>query len=136
MDVEPLIFESCHSLWLFDTERRRYCRVLRAGEAGSVPPASQWEPYFHLDVDATSERFVVSLNAEGTRQIQSWRHIGACEACGQNATRELSVEEINQALLSVPEPRPKKSLSLPSLGHRPKGRPEGRPLRRSGPRRP
>jgi hypothetical protein len=112
-DIKPLVFESCHSLWLFDTEQHRYCRVLRASHAGSVPPASQWEPYSRLEVEEASERFVASLNAEGTRQIQSWRHIGPCEACDQNATRELSIEEIHRALLSAPDPSGERR-SLPS----------------------
>ncbi len=95
--MEPLVLESCHSTWLFDTERMRFRRILKGLEMEAPPAATEWRPYFGLDIDPYSESFVVRLNAEGTRLLRSWRHVDRCTQCGGQATTELSVDELRAA---------------------------------------
>jgi hypothetical protein len=95
--MDPFVLESCNSTWLFDTERMRFRRVLKGVDVGRHAATTEWRPYFGLDVDPRSESFVVSLNAEGTRLLRSWRHTAQCTQCGGQATTELSLEEIRAA---------------------------------------
>ncbi len=95
--MDPLVLESCHSTWLFDTERMRFRRILKGLEVESHHPATGWRPYFGLEVDPTSESFVVRLNPEGTRLLRSWRHVDRCSQCGGEATSELSLDELRSA---------------------------------------
>jgi len=92
--VEPLVIESCNSTWLFDSERMRFRRILKGVDVGRHPAATEWRPYFGLDVDPSSESFVVVLNAEGTRLLRSWRHTEQCSQCGAQATAELSLDDV------------------------------------------
>jgi len=95
--MEPLVLESCHSTWLFDTERMRFRRVLKGLDLDSHSASTGWRPYFGLDIDPVSESFVVLLNPEGTRLLRSWRHVEHCTQCGGEATGELSLEELRSA---------------------------------------
>ncbi len=95
--MEPFVLESCNSSWLFDTERMRFRRVLKGVDVGRHPAATEWRPYFGLDLDPRSESFVVALNAEGTRLLRSWRHTEECSQCGGQATAELSLDEVRAA---------------------------------------
>jgi len=91
------VFESCHSTWLFDTERMRFRRVLKnPGGHGGV--TTEWRSYHLLRVDPVSETFTVVLNPEGTRLLHSWRHTGDCAQCGGHATTELSLPELRRAI--------------------------------------
>jgi hypothetical protein len=95
--MEPFVLESCHSTWLFDTERMRFRRVLKGLDLESRPASTGWRPYFGLDIDPISESFVVLLNPEGTRLLRSWRHVEHCSQCGGEATAELSLEDLRSA---------------------------------------
>lgn len=95
--MDPLVLESCHSTWLFDTERMRFRRILKGVEMESRHAATGWRPYYGLDVDPLSESFVVRLNPEGTRLLRSWRHVDRCSQCGGQATTELSLDELRSA---------------------------------------
>jgi len=95
--VEPFVLESCNSTWLFDTERMRFRRVLKGVDVGRHPAATDWRPYFELDLDPRSESFAVVLNAEGTRLLRSWRHTEQCSQCGGQASAELSLDEVRAA---------------------------------------
>jgi hypothetical protein len=96
-DMEPLVLESCHSTWLFDTERMRFRRILKGLDLDSRRATTDWRPYFGLDLDPVSESFVVLLNSEGTRLLRSWRHVEHCSQCGGEATGELSLDELRTA---------------------------------------
>ena len=85
------MFESCHSTWLFDAERMRFQRILKAG-AGKV--ATEWRTYHALIADPASESFTVVLNPEGSRLLRSWRHTRDCVQCGEHVTTELAVGEL------------------------------------------
>jgi hypothetical protein len=89
------VIESCHSTWLFDTVDRRFCRVLRAGEAPSSV-ATDWRPYDRLVVEDGTDAFIVILDASGTRLLRSWRHSQHCEHCGADNTAELSLEDLRK----------------------------------------
>ena len=95
--MEPLVLESCHSTWLFDTERMRFRRVLKGLDLDSRTATTDWRPYFGLDLDPVSESFVVLLNEEGTKLLRSWRHVEHCSQCGGAATAELSLDELRTA---------------------------------------
>lgn len=92
--MKPMIIESCHSSWIFDTERGRFRRVLKEIDVGSHCVETPWRSYYGLDLDPHSESFVVILNPEGTRLLRSWRHTSECAQCGGHATAELSLDEI------------------------------------------
>jgi hypothetical protein len=94
----PMIFESCHATWLFDTENMRFRRVLKGVEVEGHPVATQWRPYFGLELDEHSERFTVLLNPEHTKLLRSWRHTADCTQCGGNVTAELSLQDLQAAL--------------------------------------
>jgi|SRR5271168_1094467 len=95
----PIVLESCHSTWLFDTERMRFRRVLKGLDLDVRHASTAWRPYFGLDLDPMSESFVVLLNQEGTRLLRSWRHVEHCQQCGGDATVELSIDELRAASL-------------------------------------
>lgn len=73
--------ESCHSVWLFDTERMRFRRMARGGPLDVPALESDWEPYYGLELSADSDAFAVILNESGTRLIRSWRHTEPCGHC-------------------------------------------------------
>jgi hypothetical protein len=93
-----MVFESCNSTWVFDTEHMRFRRILKGVEVDHRAVATGWRPYFGLDLADDSEAFTVLLNPAGTRLIRSWRHRGDCAQCGAHGTAELSLEEIGAAL--------------------------------------
>lgn len=98
--MDPLLIESCHSTWVFDTDRRRFRRVLKGVEVAHVRPTTEWRPYESLELVPGSDAFVVVLNPEGTRLLRSWRHVGdRCENCGE-ATAELSLDGVHRLVAS------------------------------------
>lgn len=92
---EFLVLESCHSTWLFDTVRHRFCRVLKGPHMESSV-ATGWRAYDRLVLHPDSDAFVVFLDASGTRLLRSWRHTSRCEQCGGNATAELSLADLRK----------------------------------------
>lgn len=94
----PLVIESCHSSWVFDTVDKRFRRVLKGIEVDDNRVSTDWRPYHGLVLSESSEAFTVLLNAEGTRMIRSWRHSRDCPECGEQATAELSQADIQAAL--------------------------------------
>lgn len=95
--VDPLVFESCHSTWLFDAEHMRFRRILKGVVVGEHRVTTQWRAYYGLEVDGETESFTVLLNPEGTRLLRSWRHTHDCDQCGGHATSELSLDELRHA---------------------------------------
>lgn len=96
----PLVLESCHSTWLFDTSRMRFRRILKGIDLDTRQASTAWRPYYGLEIDPVSESFVVRLNPEGTRLLRSWRHVEHCAECGGDATAELSVDDLRSASFS------------------------------------
>ena len=95
----PLILESCHATWLFDTENMRFRRIVKGLELEGHPVATQWRHYFGIELDERSEGFTVVLNENHTKMIRSWRHTHDCTQCGGHVTAELSLEDLQAALI-------------------------------------
>jgi hypothetical protein len=93
-----VVFESCHSTWVFDTEQMRFRRILRGIEVHDRAVVTEWRPYFGLEVSDDSEAFTVLLDPGGSRMIRSWRHTGNCTQCGGHATAEVSLDDIAAAM--------------------------------------
>jgi hypothetical protein len=96
----PFVLESCHSTWIFDTDRLRFRRILKGLALDSHAATTAWRPYFGLELDPISESFVVLLNPEGTRLLRSWRHVEQCSQCGGDRTAELSLDDLRGATLA------------------------------------
>jgi hypothetical protein len=98
MELEPTILESCHSTWIFDTDRMRFRRILKGTEVGGQPVATGWRDYARLDAPANAETFTVFLNEAGSRMIRSWRHQAGCTQCGEHDTRAMSLQMVRNAI--------------------------------------
>src|ERR1700723_2531639 len=94
------VLESCHSTWIFDTEKLRFRRILKGLALDAHAATTSWRAYFGLEIDPVSESFVVLLNPEGTRLLRSWRHVEHCTQCGGDQTGELSLDELRSASLA------------------------------------
>ena len=98
MVTENFTIDSCHSRWVFDTERRRFRRILKGLGNQDRMTMTDWRSYDELQLDPDSDAFTVVLNEAGTRMLRSWRHVeGDCPQCGATATEELSVADIAHA---------------------------------------
>ena len=84
--------DSCHSIWLFDTERMRFRRVPKETSIDSPALESDWEPYFGLEISPESGAFAVALNESRTRLLRSWRHTSPCEHCSTDAEVDVTGE--------------------------------------------
>jgi hypothetical protein len=102
--MEPLVLESCHSTWLFDTERMRFRRVLK-GLEDSRRATTDWRPYYGLDLDPVSESFVVLLNEDGTRLLASRRALHAVWRRGDGRALSRRIAHGRQGLIRR-SPRP------------------------------
>ena len=72
-DPELLRLESANSIWLFEVERMRFRRVPRGTDLSAPPVASDWQPYFGLEVEPDTGAFTVALNEDGTRRLRAVR---------------------------------------------------------------
>jgi hypothetical protein len=100
IDGTHFVLESCHSTWIFATERLRFRRILKGLALDSHAATTAWRSYFGLELDPISESFVVLLNPEGTRLLRSWRHVDQCPQCGGQQTAELSLDDLRGATLA------------------------------------
>jgi len=98
ISMTPLVFESCHSTWHFDTAQRRFRRILKGVSVEEHSVATGWREFYGLEVEPDSEAFTVFLNPDGTRLLRSWRHTHDCAQCGGQATAELSLDEVRRAV--------------------------------------
>ena len=93
--MDDISVDSCHSRWVFDTEHRRFRRILKGPGFDEHKAMTDWRPYHELALDPNSESFVVVLDEAGTRMLRSWRHREpVCPQCGATGTEELSVADI------------------------------------------
>jgi hypothetical protein len=92
-----LALESCHSTWVFDGRHMRFKRILKGLAKDTLHVTTEWRPYSRLELDDSSESFIVWLNPEGTRLLRSWRHVEHCSQCGGDRTGEHSLDEIRSA---------------------------------------
>ncbi len=59
------VLESCHSTWIFDTDRMRFRRVLKGLALDAHAATTAWRAYYGLEIDPISESFVVLLESGG-----------------------------------------------------------------------
>ena len=78
--THTLCLRSCHSLWIFDVEHRRFRRLPGAVSA-DIAGSAVWEPFVALHVDPATGAFRVTLNEERTRVLRSWLHDDPCRHC-------------------------------------------------------
>ena len=60
-DDSLFVLESCHSTWIFDTDRLRFRRVLKGLALDAPSATTAWRAYYGLEIDPISESFVVML---------------------------------------------------------------------------
>jgi len=65
--------DSCHSIWLFDTERMRFRRVPKETSIDTPALESDWEPYYGLEISPETGAFAVALNPSRTRAATAIR---------------------------------------------------------------
>ncbi len=80
--------ESCNSLWLFEPDRREFCRLPRGADP-SAAVGAVWRQYFSLYEEPASGAFHVALDPDRTRWLASWRHVDPCPHCGDHPTSEM-----------------------------------------------
>lgn len=93
-----IVLESCHSTWVFDSRRMRFCRILKGIEFASHAVSTAWRPYWRLDLDTDGEGFTVYLNADRNRLIRSWRHTKDCSQCEREDAEGLAIEALRRAV--------------------------------------
>ncbi|MGO8870350.1 MAG: hypothetical protein ACLQPH_02930 [Acidimicrobiales bacterium] len=96
--MDTVIVESCHSTWVFDSTRMRFCRILKGIEVAHRSVSTEWRSYTNLEFSPRDETFTVYLNVRHTRLIRSWRHTRGCLQCRGHETSELSLDDIRHAV--------------------------------------
>jgi hypothetical protein len=96
--MEETILDSCHSIWIFDTHRMRYCRIVKGVEFSHRCVTTEWRAYSQLKMDKQTGTFIVNLRADRSRVIRSWLHTDDCTQCSGHETAELSIEDIREAV--------------------------------------
>jgi hypothetical protein len=91
---DVLVIESCHSTWLFDTEGRRFRRVLKGLDLDVDEASTGWRPYYQLDLDSRSDSFMVIVDPTGARALRAWRHVAGCPHCAGDVTAELPLADL------------------------------------------
>ncbi len=87
--------ESCNSLWIFDTEEKRFLRLPRTGPRPtsiSMYPDGTWESYKTLTIDPVGGEFIVRLNESGSRMLRSQRHGNPCPLCVEEPGSQMTTE--------------------------------------------
>jgi len=87
--------DSCHSVWVLDTEDKRFVRLPQGSKADAAALRGKWEPYFGYEVHDDGAH-VLALNEAGTRLMRFWEHTEACPHCARDKTEELRVEHIEK----------------------------------------
>jgi hypothetical protein len=96
--MEPTIVESCHSTWIFDSDHKRFRRILKDIEFAHRSVTTEWRPYYEFQIDPQTNTFTIFLNAAGTLLIRSWLHTEDCVQCGSHVTTQLSLAEVRDAV--------------------------------------
>ena len=91
--------ESSHSIWLFDTERKRFRRLPRGADADAPALDADWEQYFALELDEATGAFTVTLNEDGTRLLRAFRDEPAAGVEGPTRRDDITTTE-----LRIPRP--------------------------------
>lgn len=84
--------ESCHSLWLFDVEGRRYLRVPKGASLEISAVEKFWRPYRDVALRPNGS-FVITVTPDGSRMVRAWRHLDPCPLCAMEHTAEIPALE-------------------------------------------
>lgn len=85
--------DSCHSVWVLDTEEKKFVRLPRGSKVDPGALQGKWERYFDYEVHDDGAH-VLALNKSGTRLLRFWEHGDPCPHCARDKTEELRVEPI------------------------------------------
>jgi hypothetical protein len=85
------LIESSHSIWQFDTDRRRFRRLPPGADLDAPALEADWEEYFSLQIDDDNGSFTVTLNEDGTRLLRAFR-----KTDGDPPTEEFRLEGISE----------------------------------------
>jgi len=96
--AQTICLRSCHSLWIFDVEHRRFRRLPGATSA-DIAGSGDWQRFVALDIDPESGAFRVTLNEERTRVLRSWLHDEPCRHCGAPAADAADAARTGEILL-------------------------------------
>jgi hypothetical protein len=94
--------DSCHIIWLFDTERMRFRRVPKEISVDTPALERDWESYYDLEVSPESGAFAVALNSSRTRWLRSWRHTDPCRHCAPVTVDADPGDEVSLAEVTDP----------------------------------
>ncbi len=86
-------FDSCHSVWVLDTQDRQFVRLPRGSNLDPNALSDKWEPYFEFQVHDDGAH-VLALNESKTRLLRFWEHTDPCPHCAGDRTEELRVEPV------------------------------------------
>src|SRR5580704_9607135 len=56
---DRLVVQSCHSTWIFDPQHLRFRRILKGIEVGHRSVATEWRPYWKVQLDVEGDGFTV-----------------------------------------------------------------------------
>ncbi|HVM39874.1 MAG TPA: hypothetical protein VM618_03720 [Acidimicrobiia bacterium] len=87
--------ESCHSIWVIDTDAQRFCRLPRGSRVDLASVQGKWEDYAGFEIHEDGSRVLV-LNDSHTRLLRFWEHGDPCPHCAQDRTEELSVQPVEE----------------------------------------
>jgi len=87
--------DSCHSIWVIDTEDSRFCRLPRGSRVDLTTLRGDWEPYYDFEVHDDGAHVLV-VNPSRTRLLRFWKHTDPCPHCASDRTEELSVQPVDK----------------------------------------
>lgn len=89
-------FDSCHSIWVLDTEAKRFVRLPRGSRIEPGVLQGKWEDYAEFEIQDDGAHVLV-LNDSGTRLLRFWEHRDPCPHCAGDRTEELRVQPAEEA---------------------------------------
>ena len=63
-NVTVITIDSCHSRWVFDSERRRFRRIPKGLGSDPEPVTTDWRPYYLLHVDDDSAEDILKAGGD------------------------------------------------------------------------
>ena len=93
--MREFVLESCHSTWVFDTERMRFRRLLKGIEVEQHPVATQWRPYYGLELKDDSEEFTVGFRWLLAFDTEPWTLTDYCFSWMRSLARHGSGTQLN-----------------------------------------
>lgn len=86
--------DSCHSIWVVDTDAQQFCRLPRGSRVEPTVMRDRWESFTDFEVHEDGAH-VLALNEDRTRLLRFWAHTDPCPHCGRDRTEELRVQPVD-----------------------------------------